>query len=188
MMADGDLFAELPAEEGMESGRKDRQAGLWGKGESSGVPLAELLRPQTLDEVIGQQHLLGPDRPLRLAFESGQPHSMILWGPPGVGKTTLARLTAHAFGHAFIALSAVFSGVKDIRAAMEEAQRNLDAGRHTILFIDEIHRFNKAQQDALLPYAGADHADWRDHGESVVRGEFGAAVAGAGVCAAVAVG
>ena len=78
---------------------------------------------------------------------------MILWGPPGVGKTTLARLTAHAFGHAFIALSAVFSGVKDIRAAMEEAQRNLDAGRHTILFIDEIHRFNKAQQDALLPYA-----------------------------------
>ena len=165
MMADGDLFADLPAEEmdssgdtsapfalraregdgrkegvtvaqgdtGMESGRKDRQAGLWGKGESSGVPLAELLRPQTLDEVIGQQHLLGPDRPLRLAFESGQPHSMILWGPPGVGKTTLARLTAHAFGHAFIALSAVFSGVKDIRAAMEEAQRNLDAGRHTIL-------------------------------------------------------
>jgi len=116
-------------------------------------PLAEALRPRTLDEVVGQRHLLGPGKPLRLAFESGQPHSMILWGPPGVGKTTLARLTAKAYDCEFIALSAVFSGVKDIRAAMEQAQHNLDLGKHTILFVDEIHRFNKSQQDALLPYA-----------------------------------
>jgi len=116
-------------------------------------PLAEALRPKTLDEVIGQSHLLGPGKPLRLAFESGQPHSMILWGPPWVGKTTLARLTATAYDCEFIALSAVFSGVKDIRAAMEQAQHNLDRGKHTILFVDEIHRFNKSQQDALLPYA-----------------------------------
>ena len=116
-------------------------------------PLAEALRPKTLDEVIGQTDLLGPGKPLRLAFESGKPHSMILWGPPGVGKTTLARLTANAFDCAFIALSAVFSGVKDIRAAMEQAEQNLAVGKHTILFVDEIHRFNKSQQDALLPYA-----------------------------------
>jgi putative ATPase len=116
-------------------------------------PLAEALRPKTLDQVIGQSHLLGPGKPLRLAFDAGKPHSMILWGPPGVGKTTLARLTAHAFAGEFIALSAVFSGVKDIRAAMDQAERNLAMDKRTILFIDEIHRFNKAQQDALLPYA-----------------------------------
>ena len=117
------------------------------------APLAEALRPQNLDEVIGQSHLLGEGKPLRLAFQSGKPHSMIFWGPPGVGKTTLARLTATAFKCEFIALSAVFSGVKDIRAAMEQAQQNLAMGKQTILFVDEIHRFNKAQQDALLPYA-----------------------------------
>ncbi|MES2740341.1 MAG: replication-associated recombination protein A [Pseudomonadota bacterium] len=116
-------------------------------------PLAEALRPGTLNDVIGQTHLLGQGKPLRLAFDAGKAHSMILWGPPGVGKTTLARLMAHAFHSEFIALSAVFAGVKDIRAAMEQAQLNLDRhGKHTLLFVDEIHRFNKAQQDALLPF------------------------------------
>lgn len=116
------------------------------------APLAEALRPTSLDEVIGQSHLIGPGKPLRLAFESGKPHSMILWGPPGVGKTTLARLTAKAFGYEFIALSAVFSGVKEIRASMEQAEHNLALGKKTILFVDEIHRFNKSQQDGLLPF------------------------------------
>jgi len=119
----------------------------------SGAPLAERLRPQSLDEVIGQSHLLGPGKPLRLAFESKKLHSMILWGPPGVGKTTIARLTAQAFDADFIALSAVLSGVKDIREAIDRAQLNLQQyGRHTILFVDEVHRFNKAQQDAFLPF------------------------------------
>ena len=125
---------------------------LFGKREPA-APLAEKLRPRSLDEVVGQTHLLGPGKPLRLAFESGKPHSMILWGPPGVGKTTLARLMAEAFDAGFIALSAVFSGVKDIREAINRAQLDLQqSGRHTILFVDEVHRFNKAQQDAFLPF------------------------------------
>lgn len=117
------------------------------------APLAERLRPEKLEDVIGQAHLLGAGKPLRLAFESGKPHSMILWGPPGTGKTTLARLMALAFDAEFVALSAVLSGVKDIRDAIERAQMVLQqSGRHTILFVDEVHRFNKSQQDAFLPY------------------------------------
>jgi putative ATPase len=115
-------------------------------------PLAERMRPRALDEVIGQQHLLGPGKPLRVAFESGRLHSMILWGPPGVGKTTLARLVADAFDCQFIAISAVLGGVKDIRDAVDRALAMQGLGKRTVVFVDEVHRFNKAQQDAFLPH------------------------------------
>jgi putative ATPase len=116
------------------------------------APLAERLRPKTLAEVIGQQHLLGAGKPLRAAFESGRLHSMILWGPPGVGKTTLALLVAQGFDAQFIAISAVLGGVKDIRDAVERAQIARNSQRRTVVFVDEVHRFNKAQQDAFLPH------------------------------------
>ena len=123
-------------------GRKEPQA-----------PLADRLRPRSLEEFVGQSHLLGPGKPLRLAFEAGKPHSMILWGPPGVGKTTLARLMANAFDAEFIAISAVLAGVKEIRDSVARAELALQqSGRNTILFVDEVHRFNKAQQDAFLPH------------------------------------
>ncbi|PKO53903.1 MAG: recombination factor protein RarA [Betaproteobacteria bacterium HGW-Betaproteobacteria-20] len=117
------------------------------------APLAERLRPKTLDEVVGQSHLLGASKPLRLAFQSGKLPSMILWGPPGVGKTTLARLIANTADADFIPISAVLSGIKDIREAVERAELTLQQhGRKTILFVDEVHRFNKGQQDAFLPF------------------------------------
>jgi putative ATPase len=123
-------------------------------GATAHVPLAEWLRPRTLGEVIGQQQILGEGMALRLAFESGQPHSCILWGPPGVGKTTIARLMASAFDAQFITISAVLGGVKDIREAVERAlaaRENVEPLR-TIVFVDEVHRFNKSQQDAFLPH------------------------------------
>jgi putative ATPase len=141
-----------PAMSGSLFDDDDGNAAPTAAGAAAHAPLAERLRPRTLDEVIGQRHLLAPGKPLRAAFESGRLHSMILWGPPGVGKTTLARLVAQAFDAEFIQISAVLGGVKDIREAVERATVARRGGRSSIVFVDEVHRFNKAQQDAFLPH------------------------------------
>jgi putative ATPase len=126
---------------------------LFGATGEAYVPLAERLRPKTVEDMVGQRHLLGEGKPLWVALRAGRPHSMILWGPPGVGKTTLARLMAHAFNAEFISISAVLAGVKEIREAVERARLTRDQyGRSTIMFVDEVHRFNKSQQDAFLPH------------------------------------
>src|SRR6201996_2107130 len=116
------------------------------------APLADRMRPRNLDEYVGQQHLLAPGKPLRIQIERDDPASMIFWGPPGVGKTTLAKIIAHATHASFIEFSAVLSGIKEIKQVMVDAEKAARFGSRTILFIDEIHRFNKAQQDAFLPY------------------------------------
>ena len=136
---DQDLFDSRETSAALDAARAD-------------APLAERLRPRTLAEVIGQRHLLAPGKPVAAAFAAGRLHSMILWGPPGVGKTTLARLVAGAFDAEFIVISAVLGGVKDIREAVDRAQTARRGGRASIVFVDEVHRFNKAQQDAFLPH------------------------------------
>jgi putative ATPase len=128
------------------------QLGLTGANALEDAPLAERLRPATLDQFFGQQHLVGPDKPLAKLAEAGRLHSMVLWGPPGTGKTTLAKLLATRAGARWVSLSAVLSGVKDVRRAVEEAQAARNLGESTVLFVDEVHRFNKAQQDAFLPH------------------------------------
>ncbi|MBI5446358.1 MAG: AAA family ATPase, partial [Deltaproteobacteria bacterium] len=116
------------------------------------APLADRMRPRTLDEVVGQDGIVGPGKPLRRAIEAGEIPSLLLWGPPGSGKTTLARLLAQLSGYRFVGLSAVLVGVKEVREVVEEARVRRAEGGRTLLFLDEIHRFNKAQQDALLPH------------------------------------
>lgn len=148
-----DLFEGLEPEQPIRSSVASEAASRAALLLNKLAPLAERMRPKTINEVIGQKKLLGPGQPLRVAFETHRPHSMILWGPPGVGKTTLARLMADAFGLPFVAISAVLSGVKEIREAVEEARVTM-AQRHipTLVFVDEVHRFNKSQQDAFLPH------------------------------------
>src|SRR5262245_14536188 len=124
---------------------------------SANQPLAERMRPRTLDEVVGQENLLGPGRPLRVQIESDNLGSMLFWGPPGCGKTTLARLIARLTKSEFVSFSAVLSGIKEIKEVMAGAEYKSRSGRRTIVFVDEVHRFNKAQQDAFLPYVEAGH-------------------------------
>ena len=144
-----DLFGESFA----APAKKTKQAASGGTDAVEAPPLADRLRPKTIDEVVGQRHLLGPGMPLRTVFESHKPHSMILWGPPGVGKTTLARLMADAFDLPFISISAVLAGVKEIRETVEAAKVHQSmTGEPTLVFVDEVHRFNKSQQDAFLPH------------------------------------
>src|SRR6266851_2888455 len=115
-------------------------------------PLAERMRPRTLDEFVGQEHILGPGKPLRRQIERDDPGSIIFWGPPGVGKTTLAKIIARVTKADFLEFSAVLAGIKEIKQVMSDAQKAREMGTRTIIFVDEIHRFNKAQQDAFLPY------------------------------------
>ena len=141
-MSEPDLFGNPEAPDGAAATPAD----------AAHQPLAERLRPAQVDDVVGQSHLLGAGKPLRIALDAGEPHSMLLWGPPGVGKTTLARLLANHYDAQFIAISAVLGGVKEIREAVAQAQAAQRSGRRTILFVDEVHRFNKSQQDAFLPH------------------------------------
>ncbi len=152
-------------------------------------PLAERMRPETFEDFVGQEHILGAGKPLRAQIERDELQSLILWGPPGVGKTTLARVIARMTKADFVPFSAVLSGIKEIKSVMADAERSRRSGRRTVLFVDEIHRFNRAQQDAFsaLCRARRHHFDWRDYGESVIRSGVGAAVAGEGLCAAGAV-
>jgi putative ATPase len=143
---------------------------LFAEESARGRPLAERLRPKTLDEYVGQEHILGPGKPLRLRIEKDQLGSMILWGPPGVGKTTLGNLIANATKSDFVPFSAVMSGIKEIKAVMVDAERNRHMGRRTVIFVDEIHRFNKAQgRVPALCRTRRHRADRRDHRESIIR-------------------
>ena len=153
-------------------------------------PLADRMRPRTLDEFVGQEHILGPGKSLRVQIERDDTGSLIFWGPPGVGKTTLAKIIARMTHADFIEFSAVLAGIKEIKQVMADAERARQYGTRTIVFVDEVHRFNKAQQDAFLAVRreGQHSPDRRDHGKSFVRSDLGAAVALPRLCAEAADG